>query len=90
MTTPDNQPPIMTPTVDEKTGSPIEKSTSNELGQGVAIDFYTLEEERRVVRKIDCVVLPLVCKLINYDCVDSTNTCVLYIDVSCLLLPISR
>lgn len=63
MATPVNEPPMTAPAVNEKTGRPIEKSMSNKLGQSVAIDSYTPEEERRVVRKIDCVVLPMVCLL---------------------------
>lgn len=65
MAIPDTQASIMASAVDGKSGYPIEKSASNELGQSVIVDSYTPEEERRVVRKIDCVVLPMVCTNIH-------------------------
>lgn len=46
----------------QKMGHLMEKSTSHGLGQSVDLDKgYTPEEERSVVRKIDCIILPMVC-----------------------------
>lgn len=48
-------------TSDRKMGHLMEKSTPHGLGQSVDLDkSYTPEEERRVVRKIDCIILPMV------------------------------
>ncbi|KAE9968224.1 hypothetical protein EG328_007678, partial [Venturia inaequalis] len=50
----------MPPPVDEKPSNPIESPRSNESGQSTAVASYTPEEEKRVVRKIDRVVLTTV------------------------------
>jgi hypothetical protein len=60
MATPKNQEPVQAHGI-ENTDDSLEKSLAFETSHSVAIDSYTPEEERRVVRKIDCVVLPLVC-----------------------------
>jgi hypothetical protein len=59
MATPKNQESVQAHGI-ENTNNSMEKSLSIEMDHSVAIDSYTPEEERRVVRKIDCVVLLLV------------------------------
>jgi len=45
----------------DKSELALEPKVTSALGEQVPLDAsYTAEEERRVVRKIDCVVLPLV------------------------------
>lgn len=48
---------------EQKTGHIVEKTSSHKYGQSedAAAHSYTREEEKRVLRKLDCVILPMVC-----------------------------
>ncbi|RDI85775.1 FACT complex subunit [Venturia inaequalis] len=63
----------MPPPVDEKPSNPIESPRSNESGQSTAVASYTPEEEKRVVRKIDRVVLPLMCLVFFFQYLDKQS-----------------
>lgn len=48
-------------TADDKAASVDEKAASTEIGRDIDLSHaYTPEEEKRVLRKIDCVILPMV------------------------------
>jgi hypothetical protein len=45
----------------EKSELALEPTITSAVGEQIQIDVsYTAEEEKRVVRKIDCVILPMV------------------------------
>lgn len=50
---------------EQKTGHVLEKTSSHEYGQSedAVAHSYTPEEEKRVLRKLDCVILPMVCQV---------------------------
>ncbi|TLD32581.1 major facilitator superfamily transporter [Venturia nashicola] len=73
MATPANQDPIMSSAIDEKPVQPMGNPISNEKGQLEAVGSYTPEEEKRVVRKIDCVILPMMCLVFFFQYLDKQS-----------------
>lgn len=64
----------------------VEPNVTSTIGEQILLDVhYTAEEEKKVVRKIDCVVLPLVSQAMNTFGLQSDKAT----DVFCVLLPVS-
>ncbi|KAF1356156.1 major facilitator superfamily domain-containing protein [Delphinella strobiligena] len=52
----------------------MEKSTSHGLSQSIDLgQGYTPEEERRVVQKIDCIILPMMCLVFLFQYLDKQS-----------------
>lgn len=70
----------------DKSELAVEPDITSAIGEQILLDVhYTAEEERRVVRKIDCVVLPLVSQVITTSWLRSDEAT----DVLRIFLPIS-
>lgn len=70
----------------DKSELAVEPNVTSAIGEQILLDVhYTADEERRVVRKIDCVVLPLVIQPSNTFRLQSDRST----DVLCNLLPVS-
>lgn len=70
----------------DKSELALEPTITSAIGEQVQLDVsYTAEEEKRVVRKIDCVILPMVSQAVTTCKRHSDRTT----DVLCVLLPVS-